>query len=347
MTSQAEPGTPPVRVVVDAMGGDHGPEETVRGALQALRAENIELVLVGDAGEVQAQLSGLDTGGKRVQVVPSVGKIEDGEHPMQALRHKPDASILVATKLLGGGQADALVSMGSTGASMASAVLVLGLMDGLERPCIGGPFLGLAPRTVLLDMGSNIDCRPAALLNFAALGVVFARKFLNIENPSVALLSVGAETAKGNRQVQESHQLFQDSHLNFIGNVEGMDLFTQRADVIVCDGFVGNILMKYTEGFGSALSPFLQERLSSKLTPEEVREIAASLWQLTNLPRTMGGPLFGVNGAVVLGHGSCRADGVAGAINTATRCVSLDLVRSMREELSRMNGQADSSGVAG
>ncbi len=332
-----------MRVVVDAMGGDYGPEETVKGAVLALESENIELTLVGDRKAVDAQLAHYNVDGKPVTVIHSEGKIGDDEHPVHAIRHKPKASILVATRALKDGHADALVSMGSTGASMASAVLVLGLMDGLDRPCIGGPFLGLAPRTVLVDMGSNVDCRPAMLLNFAALGVVFARKFLEIPEPRVGLLSVGAETAKGNRQVQESYQLFQESHLNFVGNVEGMDFFTQRADVIVCDGFIGNILMKYTEGLGAALFPFLEKQLSSRLAPEEVKEIGASLWKLTNLPRTMGGPLFGVNGAVVLGHGSCKSDGVAGAINTATRYVQLGLVDSMRDELSRMNKQASPS----
>jgi len=335
--------TSPVRVVVDAMGGDYGPEETVKGAIQALNAEDMELTIVGDREAVEVQLNRYDVNGKPITVVPSEGKIGDDEHPLQALRHKPHASILVATKLLKTGEADVLLSMGSTGASMASAVLLLGLMEGLDRPCIGGPFLGLAPRTVLVDMGSNIDCRPAMLLNFAALGAVFARKFLEIPDPKVGLLSVGAETAKGNRQVQESHQLFADSHLNFVGNVEGMDFFTGLADVIVCDGFVGNILMKYTEGLGGALFPFLQKQLESRLKPEEVQEIGASLWQQMNLPRTMGGPLFGVNGAVVLGHGSCKADEVAGAINTSCRYVRLGMVESMREELSRMSGKQNTA----
>ena len=332
-----------VRVVVDAMGGDYAPEETVKGAVQALEVENIELVLVGDRQEVAAQLDRHDVAGKPVKVAHSEGKIGDDEHPLQAIRYKPQASILAATKVLKSGDADVLVSMGSTGASMAAAVLVLGLMDGLDRPCIGGPFLGLAPRTVLVDMGSNVDCRPAMLLNFAALGVVFSRKFLGIQDPKVALLSVGAETAKGNRQVQESYQIFQDSHLNFVGNVEGMDFFTQRADVIVCDGFVGNILMKFTEGLGSALFPFLENQLSSRLKPAEVKELASALWQQTNLPRTMGGPLFGVNGAVILGHGSSKAEGVAGAINTAVKYVRLGMLESMRDELSQMRSQEDDS----
>lgn len=328
-----------VRVVVDAMGGDYAPQETVKGAMRALGSGNIEITLVGDEAQVEAELAKYDVAGKPVCIVASEGKIGDDEHPLQAIRSKPKSSILVANKVLKSGKADVLVSMGSTGASMAGAVLALGLLDGLDRPCIGGPFLGLAPRTVLVDMGSNIDCRPGMLLNFAALGVVFARKFLEIPDPKVGLLSVGSETAKGNRQVQESYRLFQDSHLNFVGNVEGMDFFTQKADVIVCDGFVGNILMKYTEGLGSALFAFLEKELSSRMSPEDVRSFAASLWHMMNLPRTMGGPLFGVNGAVVLGHGSCKGDEVAGAINTATRYVQLGMVESMREELAKMNRQ--------
>ena len=341
MPSDGGADAPRTRVVVDAMGGDHAPEETVKGAVRAVNKENIDLILVGDQPLVEAQLAQQDRNLGRVTVVPSEGKIGDDEHPVSAMRHKPKASIMVATQLLKSGDADVLVSMGSTGASMASSVLAMGLMEGLERPCIGGPFLGLAPRTVLVDMGSNVDCRPAMLLNFAALGVVFARKYLEVDNPKVGLLSVGAETAKGNRQVQEGYQLFKDSHLNFVGNVEGMDFFTGKADVIVCDGFVGNILMKFTEGLGSALFPFLEQQLGSLMKPDEINGIASHLWTLTNLPRTMGGPLFGVNGAVILGHGSCRADGVAGAISTAVRYVQMGLVQSMREELALMHNRKE------
>ena len=328
---QQQTGLLPIRVAVDAMGGDHGPGETVKGSLEALSTYDIELILVGDQHAVKAELARHNSSGKSVTVVPSRGKIGDDEHPLKALRQKPDSSILQGTKLLKSGMADALVSMGSTGASMASAVMALGLMEGLERPCIGGPFLGLSPRTVLVDIGSNIDCRPSLLLSFGALGVVFAKKFLGIENPRVGLLSVGAEEAKGNRQVQESFQLFQQSHLNFVGNVEGMDFFTDRADVIVCDGFVGNILLKFTEGFGSALAPYLAKQLSPLLPSEQVTEIISDLWQTTNRPRTMGGPLFGVNGAVIVGHGSSKADGIAGAIGTAVQYVQLGLQDSMRE----------------
>jgi glycerol-3-phosphate acyltransferase PlsX len=322
-----------IRVVVDAMGGDYAPRETIQGAIEALSHHDIEVILVGDREPVESELARHDTANQPVTLVASVGKAGDDEHPMQALRHKPEASIVVATKLLKSGRADVLVSMGSTGASMASAVMVLGLMEGLERPCIGGPFLGLAPRTVLVDMGSNVDCRPSLLLSFGALGSVFSHEFLGVENPRVALLSVGAEEAKGNRQVQESYQLLRQSHLNFVGNVEGMDFFTDRADVILCDGFVGNILMKFTEGLGSSLGAYLTRQLTELLSPQESKRVISELWTVTNLPRKMGGPLFGVNGAVILGHGSSRSDGVAGAIDTGVNYVKLGLLESMRKEL--------------
>jgi len=330
-------GDVPIRVAVDTMGGDFGPPETVKGALQGLDTHNIELLLVGDQDLLESELAHYNIKGKPVKVVASVGNIGDDEHPIEGLRRKPQSSILVATKLLKSGDADLLVSMGSTGASMASSVFILGLMDGLERPCIGGPFLGVAPRTVLVDMGSNIDCRPPLMLSFAALGSVFSQKFLGIENPRVGLLSVGSEAAKGNRQVHESYQLLQESHLNFIGNVEGMDFFTGRADVIVCDGFVGNILMKFTEGLGTALSHYVEQRLAAHLPAAELAKVSSDLWETTNMPRTMGGPLFGVNGMVMLGHGSCRASGIEGAIDTGVRCAQIGMVDSMRQELAQLS----------
>lgn len=328
----------PVRVAVDTMGGDYAPVETVKGAIQALRSVNAELLLVGDPGMVEAELSKYDVTGMPVTVVPSDGKIGDDEHPLQAMRRKPRASVVVATHLVKEGQADVMVSMGSTGASMASAVLTLGLMEGLERPCLGGPFLGLAPNTVLVDIGSNLDCRPGLLLSFAVLGAAFAHTYMGIENPRIGLLSVGAEAAKGNRQVQETYQLFRESHLNFVGNVEGMDFFTNKADVIICDGFVGNILVKFTEGMGGALRDFVQERLAGSADDAVVEGLANDLWETTNRPRTVGGgPLFGVNAPVILGHGSCRANGIEGAVRTAVRYVNVGLLDIMRQELAIIN----------
>ncbi|PKB59623.1 MAG: phosphate acyltransferase PlsX [SAR202 cluster bacterium Casp-Chloro-G2] len=326
-----------MRVALDAMGGDHGPVETVKGAVLAAKSANVEMILVGDQGPVEAELAKYDTNGLAIRLVPSVDKIRDDEHPLQAMRSKPNASVVVATRLVKSGDADVIVSMGSTGGSMASAVLTLGLMQGLERPCLGGPFLGLAPNTVLVDIGSNLDSRPGLLLNFASLGVTWARTYMGIDNPRVALLSVGAESTKGNRQVQESHRVFEGSHLNFVGNVEGMDFFTEKAEVIICDGFVGNILIKFTEGLGAAFAAFAKKRLATSLDDTTIDEFAAELVQLTNRTRTNGGPLFGVNGPVILGHGSSGADEILAAVNTSIRYVHLGMVDIMRQDLARMN----------
>ena len=327
-----------MRVAVDTMGGDFGPVETVKGAIQAIRSVNAELLLVGDPDEVRNELAKYDVAGLPVTIIPSEGKIGDDEHPVQGMRQKPRASVVVATHLVKEGQADVMVSVGSTGASMASAVLTLGLMEGLERPCLGGPFLGLTPNTVLVDIGSNLDCRPGLLLSFAVLGAAFANTYMGIENPRIGLLSVGEEAAKGNRQVQESYQIFQDSHLNFVGNVEGMDFFTNKADVIICDGFVGNILVKFTEGMGGALGDFVRERLGNIIDPNIVDSLATDLWETTNRPRTVGGgPLFGINAPVILGHGSCRANGIEGAVRTAVRYVNVGLLDIMRQQLDIIN----------
>ena len=330
---------PPVRIALDAMGGDYGPPETVAGAIAARSAHpQLRITLVGDPDALERELAGYrDADGRAgIAIAPAEGKVEDNEHPMSALRRKPRSSIVVATQLLRAGEADMVVSMGSTGATMATATMSLGLLEGLERPCIGGNFLGVAPNTTVVDLGSNVDCRPSLLLSFAALGVAFSRRQLGIENPRVALLSVGEEAAKGNRQVQESHALFRESHLNFVGNVEGMDFFTGKADVIVCDGFIGNILIKFAEGLGTALAPYLQRQLASFLPEPQVRQIAGALWTTMNLPRTMGGPLFGVNGLVMIGHGSSRAEGIAGAINTGLLCDRVQLVDGFRQELAEL-----------
>ena len=329
----------PVRVAMDAMGGDHGPVETIKGAILAAKATNAEVILVGDQGLVEEELGKHDTSGISIRVVPSVDKISDNEHPLRAMRSKPKASVVVATQLVKSGDADVMVSMGSTGGSMASAVLTLGLFEGLERPCLGGPFLGMAPNTVLVDIGSNIDCRPGLLLSFASLGVTWARTYMGIENPRVALLSVGSESNKGNKQVQESYQVFEASNMNFVGNVEGMDFFTQKAEVIICDGFVGNILIKFTEGLGAAFAAYSKKRLASSMDENDLSKFVAELVQLTNRTRTNGGPLFGVNGPVILGHGSSKSDEILAAISTSVRYVDLGMVDIMRADLASMNSE--------
>ena len=339
-TTQNDRPAPAIRIAVDAMGGDYAPVEIVKGAVEAARSNPrsnpIEILLVGKVEEVEGELAKYDREGLPIRVVASEGKITEDEHPVQALRSRPRASVVVATRLVKDGEADALVSMGSTGATMASAALILGTLGGLERPCLGGPFLGLAPRTVVMDMGSNVDCRPSLLLDFAVMGSLFAHKFLGIERPRVGLLSVGAEESKGNRQVREAYHIFKESNLNFVGNVEGMDFFTGKADVIVCDGFVGNILMKFTEGLGATMAAYLKKSLEGKLPDAAIGPLVSEVWEINNLPKKMAGPLFGIDGAVLVGHGASKAEGVSGAIDTARRYVEIKLLDSIRTELAAL-----------
>ena len=239
------------------MGGDHAPGEIVAGAVQAAAQGGVQVMLVGDPDAVNSELAKHEVADLPIGSVPSEGVIMEGEAPAIALRQKPRASIFVATGMVKGGHANALVSMGSTGAAMAASVALLGVIEGVGRPALGGPVVGMAPRTVILDVGSNVDCRPAQLLTFGVIGDVFARQIWGIERPRVGLLSVGAEAGKGNRLVREATELFARSGLNFIGNVEASDLPQSKAEVVVCDGFVGNIAMKLSEGLGRAFSDHL------------------------------------------------------------------------------------------
>jgi len=263
----------------------------------------------------------------------------EGESPARALRQKPRASILVSTGLVKKGLADASVTMGSTGAAMAAAAVVLGVMEGIERPALGGPIVGLAPRTVVIDLGANVDCRPAQLVSFALIGHVFARLFWGIEKPRVAMLSVGAESGKGNRQVQEATELMAGSGLNFIGNIEANDLPNGVAEVAVCDGFVGNIIMKLTEGFGAGMAEHLKNSLDGQLSELEVERVAGEVYEMNNVVESYGGgPLFGVNGVSIVGHGRAKAESVRRAIATAKLSVEVDLVKNLNDELAGIRG---------
>ena len=260
----------PITVAIDAMGGDNSPEVTVAGAILSTRQNKFNVLLVGDKVSLEKELSKHDTENLSIKIIPSEGKIEDSEAPALGLRQKPKASIVVATSLVKKGKADAVVSMGSTGATMAAAVVLLGTIDGIDRPAIGGPIVGSAPNQVILDLGSNLDCKPQQLVGFGVLGSVFSQDLLKIPNPKIGLLSVGSEEGKGNSQIKEATELFKKSGLNFIGNIEGNDLVTGKADVVVCDGFVGNVVLKLVEGLSIGLANQLQTALTNSSMPPEV-----------------------------------------------------------------------------
>ena len=329
---------PDVVIALDAMGGDGPPAARVEGAVAAARELDVEVALVGDEAALTAELERLGAEGLALRVVPSNGVIAEGEHPALALRRKPESSIAVTLGLVKSGRAQAAVSMGSTGATMAASVLALGMFPGLERPTLGGPFIGLAPRTTIIDLGANVDCKPSQLLSFGALGASFTRAHLGVDDPRVGLLSVGAEEGKGNRQTQEALPLFQASGLNFVGNVEAHEIFTGRADVIVCDGFVGNVLLKYTEGLAAAAGRYL----ASSLGPDS--PAAQAIAGLADAAEGAGGPLFGVNGDVIAGHGRSSAQSIARSIGLARRMLSIGLQDAMRADLARALARAEAPG---
>ena len=328
------------RIAVDAMGGDHAPEQIVAGAVAAAQKDQIKVTLVGDPIIVQSELSKHDTADLEIKIVPSEGVIDENEPPALALRQKPKASIIVANGLVKAGIVDGLVTMGSTGAAMATGAVVLGLLEGMDRPTIGGPIIGLAPKTVVVDLGANVDCKPSQLLSFAVIGGVLANVFWGTENPSVALLSVGSESGKGNRQIRETTELFNKSPVNFVGNLEANDLPLGNVDVAVTDGFSGNIIMKLTEGLGSGITELIENKLDGKVAKSTIDDLTKEIYSLTNVVESHGGgPLLGVKGISVIGHGRAKLDSVQRAIRTASQMSNLDFISKQEKQLQKIQGQ--------
>lgn len=328
---------PDYTIAVDAMGGDFAPAVPVEGAVIAAREGGAAITLVGDEAAVTAELAKHNADGLPIGVAPSEGVVSEAEPPALALRSKPRASIAVAVGLVRAGQAQAAVSMGSTGATMAASALALGLFPGLERPTLGGPFIGLAPETTIIDLGANVDCKPSQLLSFGALGASFERFHRGKESPRIGLLSVGSEDGKGSRQVKEAFALFQSSGLNFVGNVEGHEIFEGKADVVVCDGFVGNVLLKYTEGLAAAAGRHLASRLGAD------NPAAQAIAGLAAAAEGGGGPLFGVNGVVIAGHGRSGASSIAASVALARLALDRNLVGTMRDDLASALARAESA----
>lgn len=326
-----------IRIALDGMGGDFAPQEVVRGAVEAARQGGVEIILVGPEDRLRAELAACDTSDLPIQLHHTDQFILDGESPAAGLRAKPRASVALCARLVKEGQADAAVSMGHTGACMIAAHWTFGPLPGVHRPVGGGDFLPLAPRTVVFDLGANADCKPEQFLQFAAVGAAYARSLLGIADPTVGLLSNGTEPGKGTAQTRAAYELLGRSQFNFVGYVEGWDLPSGRVNVALCDGFVGNILIKYSEGLGSALAQWLARRLEGQLPKPQIEELVSSLRAMMEIEEQLGGgPLLGVDGVMVVGHGRSRAPAVARAIAQACRVVESDLIEELRAELVRL-----------
>lgn len=314
------------RIAIDAMGGDHAPVELVKGALSALKRDpSLSLVLVGDEPRLREELA-RHGGAASLDIVHASETIGMAE-AAQAVRKKRDASINVAMGLVKSGQAQAVVALGSTGAAMSAALLGLGRIRGIERPAIAVVLPTLKGPCILLDVGANVDCKPQLLQQFAIMGDVYARQVLKIPDPRAGLLNIGEEPNKGNELALAAHALLaQTPGLRFVGNVEGRDMTRGHVDVVVTDGFVGNVVLKSAEGFAELFETLLKEAimaggLKAKLGAWLMRGALRSFKRRVDPAEYGGALLLGVNGVCIIGHGSSRAYAVANAIRVAKEAV--------------------------
>ena len=325
----------PITIAVDAMGGDTAPEQNVSGAIMAAADQDTQIILVGDAEAIKPYLKDQPNNLLIKHASEVVGM---HEHPVKAVKRKSQSSLVVAAKLVKEGKADALLSAGNTGASIAAGLLVIGRLGTVDRPAIATLFPTRKGFSLLLDVGANADCKPENLLEFAKMGTVYMQQMLDISEPSVGLLNIGEESSKGNFLSLRAHTLIQGSSLNFYGNVEGRDLPDGLTDIIVCDGFTGNITLKLMEGLSVAIFEEIKgivkqswsARVGAALMFSRFRELKDKL-----SPDSYGGsPLLGLRGVVIIAHGSSSSSAIANAIGTAVQTVKSNVVERIEENLS-------------
>jgi glycerol-3-phosphate acyltransferase PlsX len=326
-----------MNIAVDAMGGDNAPERVVQGAVQAASELGVHITLVGNDGIVGKELWS-HSGSDHISIHHCEEMIGMGESPLKAVRQKKDASIRVAFDLIKKGQVDAVVSAGNSGATLAAGVLILGRVDGVERPAIAGIFPGENGHVILIDVGANVDCRPAHLFQFGVMAHAFASSCLGMTEPKIGLLSIGEEGTKGNEQVRVARELFKQSQLNFVGNVEGRDIFTGDVEIIVCDGFVGNVALKLSEGMAQVMTRLLRRELTKSWLGQAAlllgRRSFEGFKRKLDYEEYGGAPLLGINGVGIICHGGSSARAIKNAIKLAAQYVNNQVLEKMVRQLS-------------
>ncbi|MEC7888130.1 MAG: phosphate acyltransferase PlsX [SAR324 cluster bacterium] len=344
-------------IAVDAMGGDRPLTVQVESAVKAVKDFGIEVIIVGAGAQINEQLKQYSYDQQKVRVVNSTEIVEMNESPATALRQKKDSSIRVAIDLVKAGEADAVISAGNTGASMAIAKFVLKSVEGIERPAIASlmPSVHHSHPFVLLDIGANTDCKPLYLFQFALMGDAYARTYLHLDNPRVALLNVGEEEGKGYLDLKETFDLLKQSTLNFAGNIEGKSMFRDRVDVVVCDGFIGNIALKVAEGTFDFVRSILREEVQSswlsKLGYLAMKGPFRQLRKRADYTEVGGAPLLGVNGVVIICHGSSKVHTLRNAIKHAQECaeqklndkIAVEVAENLEviKQAKKMNGETN------
>ncbi len=327
---------PPVCIALDAMGGDAGPAVNVEGAVAAARELGLGVILVGVQEEVRRHLDRHDLSGLPIKVRHASEVVEMEESPSTALRKKKDSSIRVAVDLVRNGDADAVVSAGNTGAVMAITLVVLGPLPGVERPAIAAALPTLAGHAILLDVGANVDCKPRHLVQFAIMGNVYARQALGKARPRVGLLSIGEEETKGNELTKEAFRaLEEEPGIEFIGNVEGVDVFRGHADVVVCDGFTGNVALKIGESVAETIMALIREEVTADLRSRAgallLKPAFRRLQRRLDYSEIGGAPLLGVNGITIISHGRSSAKAIRNALRVAGDCVRSRVLDNIRD----------------
>ncbi|NIA08695.1 MAG: phosphate acyltransferase PlsX [Nitrospiraceae bacterium] len=322
-------------IAVDAMGGDHGPDVLVKGAVAASRDQGIEIILVGIEDVLRDQLQRDDL---PITIYPASQVVKMKESPADSLRHKKDSSIRVAFELVCQGKAEGVVSAGNSGATLATALVTLGRI-GDVRPAIAALMPTLKNPVVMIDVGANVDCRPHHLLQFGIMASVFSRELLGNTAPRVGLLSIGEENSKGNQQVKKAYDLLAGSDLNFVGNVEGREIFKGNVDVVVCDGFVGNICLKLSEGLAESIVTMLESELKEKLAASmnyaSTRSVFQKFRKKMDYAEYGGAPLLGIKGIAIICHGLSSPKAVKNAIEVAHELAKVELADKLANFLSK------------
>jgi glycerol-3-phosphate acyltransferase PlsX len=338
-----------MKIAIDVMGGDNAPEVNIRGLQLAMDDfSDIEsFLLVGDEAVVREELARWDIAADnaRLEIVHASQVVEMTDPSAAALRKKRDSSITICAELLSGGRADAIVSAGHTGAAVAATVVKTRMLPGVDRPGIAAVFPAPKGHFVMLDVGANVDCKPVHLAQYAILGEAYSHCVLGVETPKVGLMSVGEEEGKGNELTKESAKLLKNVPVNYIGNVEGHDMFANEVDVVVCDGFVGNAVLKCCESLAKAMAGILKERLS--VTPLRMagallsKQAFRELREMTDHEEYGGAPLLGINGVCIIAHGSSSPKSIRNAIRVAREMVKKQINERIQEKLATANLTGD------
>ena len=326
-----------MQIAVDAMGGEQAPHATVEGAVMAARNHGVKVILVGDEERVYGELEKYDTSGLSLSVYHAPHVVGMHESPSLVVRQNRETSIKAALDLVKEGEAHAAVSAGNSGAAMAFAMFVLKKLDGVERPAIATLHPTAEGTTVLLDAGGNVDCKPVHLIQFAIMGSVYAKLVLGKENPRIGLLSNGTEERKGNELTRETHAILKQTRLNYAGYVEGRDICNGNADVVVCDGFVGNVALKTSEGLAEAIGTILKSEIKKSLRAKIgyflIKGVFASLKKRVDYSEYGGAPLLGINGICLICHGRSSAKAIMNAVLVGLKLAEEGFNQHLIEEL--------------